>query len=232
DIALDFIVERKRCDDLAASIMDGRFAEQKSRLKKTNIRHIFYLHEKAFGPANRFKSSFKNSLMPEIINQALTNTIVCDGFFLKQTKDIDATVSFLKSMTERLIETYSKKTIYCFEYNEFISLNNIFGKLPSIDSPFVCLVDHRSMDLCLNKNYNPSIKELFAKSLTKIGGVGWIKAIEIIKIYPTPRSLINAYRSCNSEQEKSDLLSNITYGGFKRKIGSQTSNAIYKFFMH
>jgi hypothetical protein len=35
DYVLDFIVERKTADDLAASIMDGRYDEQKFRLKNS-----------------------------------------------------------------------------------------------------------------------------------------------------------------------------------------------------
>ena len=37
---LDFIVERKRTDDLAGSIVDGRFREQKFRLKESGEVHF------------------------------------------------------------------------------------------------------------------------------------------------------------------------------------------------
>jgi crossover junction endonuclease MUS81 len=38
-------VERKKADDLASSIYDGRYKEQKLRLKNSMISNIFYLFE-------------------------------------------------------------------------------------------------------------------------------------------------------------------------------------------
>ena len=45
EYVLDFIVERKTADDLAASIMDGRYDEQKFRLKSCGINNVIYLVE-------------------------------------------------------------------------------------------------------------------------------------------------------------------------------------------
>lgn len=45
EIVLDFIIERKRMDDLASSICDGRFREQKHRMKQSGLGHVIYLIE-------------------------------------------------------------------------------------------------------------------------------------------------------------------------------------------
>jgi ERCC4-type nuclease len=45
DYVLDFIIERKTADDLAASIMDGRYEEQKFRLRNCGINNVIYLVE-------------------------------------------------------------------------------------------------------------------------------------------------------------------------------------------
>jgi crossover junction endonuclease MUS81 len=42
---LDYIIERKKADDLAASIMDGRYKEQKYRLKNSGAKNVIYLYE-------------------------------------------------------------------------------------------------------------------------------------------------------------------------------------------
>lgn len=42
---LDFIVERKKADDLASSIIDGRYKDQKYRLKNSGISNIYYIYE-------------------------------------------------------------------------------------------------------------------------------------------------------------------------------------------
>lgn len=44
-MVLDYIIERKKADDLAASIIDGRYKEQKFRLKISGISNIIYLYE-------------------------------------------------------------------------------------------------------------------------------------------------------------------------------------------
>ena len=46
ELILPYIVERKRMDDLAGSIKDGRYKEQKHRLLQCGIQSIIYLVEK------------------------------------------------------------------------------------------------------------------------------------------------------------------------------------------
>ncbi len=53
DYVLDFIVERKTADDLAASIVDGRYEEQKFRLKNCGINNVIYLIEGKAGQYTR-----------------------------------------------------------------------------------------------------------------------------------------------------------------------------------
>jgi crossover junction endonuclease MUS81 len=40
---LDYIVERKKADDLVSSIFDGRYKEQKYRLRGSGFTNIYYL---------------------------------------------------------------------------------------------------------------------------------------------------------------------------------------------
>ncbi|MEN2497725.1 MAG: Crossover junction endonuclease mus81 [Marteilia pararefringens] len=227
DVVLDLIIERKRSDDLASSICDGRFSEQKSRLKKTFISNIFYLHEKSLRPSN---IRFNKMLNPDAIRQALFNTLICDGFFVKQTKNVDGTIDFLVSLTKLLKDIYLDKTLWSMSYNEFIGMKNSC-KFPSLQSKQHFLMNHQSMDRSLNKTNNLTIRELFAQSILKIPGVGLNRAIEIVKKYPTPNALIQKYKEINDENEKVNLLADIGYGPRKKKIGQLTSKAIYEFFM-
>ena len=41
---LHFIIERKRVDDLAGSIIDGRYLEQKFRLQKSSLQKVLKIH--------------------------------------------------------------------------------------------------------------------------------------------------------------------------------------------
>ena len=45
ELVLDYVIERKRMDDLASSIVDGRFLEQKFRFETAEIKHKIYLIE-------------------------------------------------------------------------------------------------------------------------------------------------------------------------------------------
>lgn len=42
---LDFVIERKKADDLSSSIIDGRYKDQKYRLKNCGASNIIYLYE-------------------------------------------------------------------------------------------------------------------------------------------------------------------------------------------
>lgn len=72
DLVLDIVVERKRLDDLASSIKDGRFEEQKHRLRTCGIRRPTYLIEDYGRPKNC-------RLNPAALAQATTNMEVIDG---------------------------------------------------------------------------------------------------------------------------------------------------------
>ena len=41
---LDFVIERKKADDLASSIIDGRYKDQKYRLRNCGASNIIYLY--------------------------------------------------------------------------------------------------------------------------------------------------------------------------------------------
>ena len=42
---MDVIIERKTVDDLASSIVDKRYKDQKKRLAKCGVKNIYYLIE-------------------------------------------------------------------------------------------------------------------------------------------------------------------------------------------
>ena len=45
EYVLDYVVERKRCDDLVSSVRDQRYAAQKYRMRQSMLRNLFYLVE-------------------------------------------------------------------------------------------------------------------------------------------------------------------------------------------
>jgi crossover junction endonuclease MUS81 len=99
EIVLDYIIERKRLDDLVSSIRDGRFHEQKFRLAKSGLKHVVYIIED-------FALRETDRAMQESIDTAISSTQVVNGFFVKKTGKLDDTIRYLVRMTRMLEKTY------------------------------------------------------------------------------------------------------------------------------
>lgn len=106
ELVLPYIIERKRMDDLASSIKDGRFHEQKFRLKKCGIPNVIYLIEN-YG-RNKHVGLPIQSLM-----QAISNTRVQDHFKVHITDSLTNSVRFLAIMTKRLTMEYKVSMYIC-----------------------------------------------------------------------------------------------------------------------
>lgn len=100
EVALDWIVERKRLDDLVGSIKDGRFHEQKFRLRRSGIRNVVYVIEE-------FSMSSERVLQfHEAIESSIASTQVVEGYFVKKTLKLDDTIRYLARMTVMLKSIY------------------------------------------------------------------------------------------------------------------------------
>ena len=83
---LIYIIERKTVDDLGASITDGRYKEQKSRLLSNNKNNIYYIIE---GDINECKTLSKKSILGSVINMIFRDNIkIIYSKNIKQTLDI------------------------------------------------------------------------------------------------------------------------------------------------
>lgn len=101
-------------DDLGASIKDGRFHEQKFRLRKCGLQNVFYVVE------SYEKNKHVGLPMPSLM-QALANTRIQDGFKICYTDSLIKTHRFLAMMTKRLQVEYMVS--YIIVYLKLHSLN-------------------------------------------------------------------------------------------------------------
>lgn len=116
--SLDYILERKRLDDLCGSIKDGRFHDQKVspiirdigervtnilqyqfRLGQSAITHIFYLVEE-YEP-EKFHGFFDLQ-----INTALSQTLMVDNFIVQETRSVQFTIDYLSRLHEKIVERH------------------------------------------------------------------------------------------------------------------------------
>jgi crossover junction endonuclease MUS81 len=104
ELVLDYVIERKRMDDLASSIIDKRFEEQKHRFAAADIKHAVYLVEDHGRIDN-------HSLSADQLRQAMANSEVSDGFFVKHTADTNATVAYLVLMHRHITARHGKRPL-------------------------------------------------------------------------------------------------------------------------
>ncbi|GAB1302049.1 Crossover junction endonuclease MUS81 [Apodemus speciosus] len=180
ELVLDHIVERKRLDDLCSSIIDGRFREQKFRLKRCGLGHRVYLVEE--------HGSVHNLSLPEsTLLQAVTNTQVIDGFFVKRTMDIKESAGYLALLTKGLERLYQGHTLRSRPWGTPGGADS--GAKPSADPP-CSLLTFSDFNAEAVKNKAQSVREVFARQLMQVRGLSGEKAAALVDRYSTPASLL------------------------------------------
>eukprot|EP01133_Synstelium_polycarpum_P018034 gene18034-21527_t len=94
EVMLDVIIERKRLADLKESLSDGRYSEQKQRLRKCGISHVLYLVEG--------NNAIRADIKPSDLETAITSTHILDGFQVICTMSEDETVTMLGHIHQML----------------------------------------------------------------------------------------------------------------------------------
>jgi crossover junction endonuclease MUS81 len=91
---LDYVVERKKADDLMSSIFDGRYKEQKYRLKNSGFGNIYYLFEGHL-TGNYAKNERE-------VSTALLNTRIKEKFRVVEVGNITESLKFIQFLTEQI----------------------------------------------------------------------------------------------------------------------------------
>jgi crossover junction endonuclease MUS81 len=206
---LDYIVERKANDDLASSIMDNRFTEQKHRLSRCGISNLIYLVE-SYDP-----TVFSAAAM----TTALTETMVSGDYFVKVTRDALHTVEYLSKITKFLKHQYHDKDLYYLEIDDvkeglYHSLRRAFTKAGK-----PCLVPFATFNSLNSKTKVITYGDLWQKQLLTIRGVSREKVRMIIRRFPTFFSLITTLDECRDKDSRLKLFTDLNLSvALSRKI--------------
>lgn len=211
DLVLDFVVERKRLDDLSSSIFDGRFEQQKQRLLDSGVRRPLYLIED-------MSNMRPGSVTSAGLAQAIINTLIHDGISYERVRNVGHVNDYLIGMTKCLEQLYSK-----FDCLKSCSQERLRSDDADINE-FMTFCDFQTKGA---KITNWTVREMFAKHLIQITGMSDKRVAVIIKKYPTISALLDAYKSCNSEKEKENLLSKLEIPDSNRTIGPAISKRVY-----
>lgn len=214
EVVLDYICERKRLDDLISSIKDGRFHEQKFRLRRSGVRNVIYLVEEITMDAGHFQK------YEEAVQSAMASMQVVEGYFLKQTQKLDDSIRYLARMTMMLKEIYEKKTLYVVPTSVLTAQNYLplMNHLRETQPAASHHITYPAFASLASKSDLMTLRDVFLKMLMCTRGVTGEKAIEIQKRWKTPYHFVKAFEMCGSGEV-----------GKKRKrelVASEMSNLV------
>ena len=177
-----FIFERKTTNDLLASINDGRYREQKARLKSSNARSITYIIEGDNITSSKNKNQKK-------LTSVYYNSIYRDGINVLFMKDVNDTATFLLLLSTKMIDK-PENYLGNIEEKEYIDVCKIkTEKKMNIDKDN-CYLLQLSQIPSISKELAKKIKDIYPSLmvlmtslkdngeliLTKIDGIGKTKA--------------------------------------------------------
>ncbi|KAJ2969527.1 hypothetical protein NUW58_g9970 [Xylaria curta] len=197
EVVLDWIVERKRLDDLVYSIRDGRFHEQKFRLKRSGAKNVVYIVEEMAMDSMSFNK------YEEAVQSAIASTQVVNGYFLKKTQKIDDTIRYLARMTMLLKKQYESKSLLVIP-TEVITARNYLPLLEHLREKEPTLghyVSYLAFASMTSKSDMITLRDLYLKMLMCTKQVTGEKALEIQKRWRTPYEFVKAYERCGVGEE-------------------------------
>nr|VZI31542.1 unnamed protein product [Spirometra erinaceieuropaei] len=208
EVVLGIVIERKRADDLASSIVDGRFLEQKSRMQKLGFKRI-YLFEECPGMRNLHISY-------ETLLQSLINAQLIDGCEAVTFSNGSQCAEYLAALSRNFLsKAVFDLTVYCG------------GRKPN--SPNLDRLWGIPWDEFASKSKKSpvlSLQEEFGRHLLQIHTMTGPKAANILSAYPTPISLFKAFAANLDDDWRKQLLSK----QFSRSLNGNLGELVYHIY--
>ncbi|XP_058678305.1 LOW QUALITY PROTEIN: crossover junction endonuclease MUS81 [Ammospiza caudacuta] len=218
ELALDVVVERKSAADLGNSIRDGRYREQKARLRRSGLRLPVFLLE-APGPGEPL------ALPLPSLRQAAASTQVVDGLFVVRTRDPPDTAAYLGVLGEQLRRRFGGRVLRAWG-----GRCDRPGPPPSPPGPPWPCCPCRGCARGGGKNQAQTVGSVFARQLLQLGGLGGGRAGAVLSRFPTPASLMDALGPSRDPQKCREVLSALRCGPAQRNLGPSLSGALVKLY--
>ena len=196
-------IERKTINDLASSLQDGRYHEQKARLKGNRV---IYLIEEEY---NNLNKNYHKMFDIEKYKGCIINTMVRDNIHVYLTKNMEESAQFIADIYKRLPKYVNN--LLNIDTNEFNNLNKE-------DIMYSNCLKAKKKD-----NVNQNV--CFINQLRQIPGVSILMAQNIADQYKTISELI--FQFDKYEGNKENMLKDIKNGN--RKLGPIVAKRIYEY---
>lgn len=205
----DYVLERKRVDDLFSSIKSKRYDMQKHLMARSSQRHPMYLIE---GDVNAME-------VAAALKTASFTTAVCDGFKVYHTDNVSSTLRLLGRISHSITRKYRKMK----------GPSDMHNLLPLYE-----VFEEESR----NNRSDVSVAQVFGHALLQVPGIGPETAEAILKAYPTIACLYKEYQNVLEDvgtthgeglKHCHQLLGNLPVAGVgNRKVGSVKSKAVFE----
>ncbi|KAL4870952.1 crossover junction endonuclease mus81 [Aspergillus spectabilis] len=240
EIMLDWIVERKRLDDLIGSIKDGRFHEQKFRLQRSGIKNVIYLIEE-FSVTHESNTAAA-AKYHEMVSSAIASTQVVNGYFVKRTKNLDDTIRYLARMTSLLRSMYNssspsssqtataKPTSLSLLPTRSLTPSNPY--LPTLttlrtQNPTITYgVTFPTFCLLASKSEALTLRDIFLKMLMCTRGITGDKALEIQRRWATPQAFVRAFEELDEKEREVMVSENVQSVVGRKRIAKILSGKV------
>ncbi|GAA5817739.1 hypothetical protein MFLAVUS_011290 [Mucor flavus] len=228
ELFLDYIVERKRLDDLVSSIKDGRYVEQKKRLRLSGAEKVIYVVEE-------YSREDAVNFGLQAVQTAMSSLQIVEGFYLRRTDSIDETIDFLVSATKIMNRIYQNTTLYSIPADVITRQNYLDLKkalrAKAEQNSMLCksayLINYPLFAELNTKNGSTTVGEVYMRMLMTVRGVNAERAMSLSKIYPTPHALLTAFQGKTVEEGKT-LAKDATQNHIsRRRWGSAASEQLY-----
>ncbi|XP_042636021.1 LOW QUALITY PROTEIN: crossover junction endonuclease MUS81, partial [Catharus ustulatus] len=217
ELALDVVVERKSAPDLGNSLRDGRYREQKFRLRRSGLRCPVYLLEEP-GPGEALPLPLRS------LRQAAANTQVQDGFFVVHTRDPQDSAEFLGALGEQLRRRFGGRVLRAWGGDVTAR-----GPPEPPGTPLTLLPLPRLREGG-GKNQTQTVGSVFARQLLQLGGLSGGRAGAVLSLFPTPASLMAALGPSQDPQKCRELLGALRCGAAQRSLGPSLSGALVRLY--
>ncbi len=199
------MIERKTCTDLAASIKDNRYKEQKMRLlaSGTKPRHIIYVLEGVPTQHSLLSSDFPiHGLKPSVLSGMMVYTMLRDGIHVLPVHNTQETAAWIWTITLKSLANPEK----------------IFGGTEqghpdegtnTNTSSYLHSVKVKKID-------NVTPYNCYIMQLCQIPNISVTTATEIVKKYPTMYALLSALSGSTDYESRVKLLTDIPMIGKKK----------------
>lgn len=210
EYVLDYVLERKRVDDLASSIKHkNRYAEQKYYMKRSGLRRMLYLVE---GDPDTLGSN----AAVKAVQTAAVETDVFQGFKVVRTANVHETRRYYAAFTRAIYEEVALLWMQQMKA----------GRDPIEASP-----TYAAWKATIDKAHEVTVGMQWGVMLSQVPGMSGKSARAIVEAYPTPLLLMQAYERVAAPAAARDLLASLQPQGQVNRLGKRKSAAVYDMVM-